>query len=74
MFKNGYKVIYYKDKYPSKLILYKLYNINDIDYSGKFLSITDNDGYPGFYNYDCFILLKDYRKIKLDKICSKLGI
>jgi len=71
-FKEGDKVIYRKelstDKLHSLYIYFfkndNFYTIYKIDYEG----VIYLKEYPGGFDYTVFITLKDYRKLKLEKL------
>ena len=78
MFKVGDRVVCINDNFTGivdnvKLLKYKTYIINDISKSKKWKLVGLN-GSDSFYEISRFIKLNDYRKQKINKICSKLEI
>ena len=79
MFKVGDKVVCIYNKFTGiintngVLSKYETYTINDISKLNKWnlVGLEDTDLY---YEISRFIKLSDFRKQKIDKICSKLEI
>ena len=74
MFKIGDKIVCMDNGMASLLVLHKTYEIYWYDEKTKMVRIIDNFNRLGDYSDMRFILLTEYRKQKLEKICSKLAM
>ena len=70
MFKIGDKIICIEDSDVRFLELNNIYTILDIDIIYAVVYIKNENNFITDYNIERFISLKEYRKQKLQKICS----